>query len=236
MCWKILGIWTVAGVALAGTFYDHITLSPGLSYDQFFRYSSAVVGENYHSISPKLSINWFKNFGKSRWGIAVDVEGDYDIELHSKNMLNNGQRTFNAHSFLFDGKLALLYKVSKTHDVSLALGAGAGSFSLKTFINANSDYTHYAHAYLPFARLYKNYNIFNVPGSFVSELSRVDCYYFQGMGYRFENIFWLQESSTLSQGIKAHYNFWNLNLGLIRNKPWISALHSAGLSYEVRFK
>jgi hypothetical protein len=56
------------------------------------------------------------------------------------------------------------------------------------------------------------------------------------MGYRFENIFWLQESSTLSQGIKAHYNFWNLNLGLIRNKPWISALHSAGLSYEVRFK
>jgi hypothetical protein len=220
----------------AAVLYDECSLSPGLGYNKFQRYSTASVAENYRSISPQLSLMWLKNINPN-WALSLEALGNYDIDLNSKNHINNGLKKFNAHAFVLDGKLTLLYQLSKKHEVRLGLGSGVGCFWLKTFINNNSAYTNYAHAYLPFGRLYKNYALTSsVHGSLMAEYSRIDSYYVQGNGYSVQNTFWLHETDTLSQGIKIDYHYWNLNLGVIKDKPWISAFQSGGLSYEIRFK
>jgi hypothetical protein len=219
----------------AALLYDELTLSPGLTYNKFIHANPDTVASKYRTISPKIGITLLKNF-TPKWGLSFDADADYDIDLNSKNQVNNGAKTFKAHSITLDGKLTLLYTLSKTYDIKLGLGAGVGAFWLKTIISNDSQYNNYLHAYLPYGRLYKGYKINTLDSQCIVEFGRIDSYYFKGIGYHFENTFWLQNNPTMSHGIRFNYHYWDLNLGVIRNKPWNSKFQSGSVSYEIKFK
>lgn len=232
-------LYLASSYAIAATLYDEIALTSGGSAVHFKEYSSVRVYEKYRSLSPAIELNW-KKYIYNNIGLSIDSNGSYDMEIDSHYEINNGARSYKAHGITLDGHLMMLFPLIKKWDLEAGIGAGAGTFWIKSERRPNADYNSYPHGYLPTAQLIKKYSLNkNFRGELMGRVSRLDFEKYNTMlkGYAFfiEHSFLFNESKNLSHGIKVGYSHW------IFDKPLFDITSNSKLSrftigYEFRLR
>jgi len=243
--WHSIVFSFLPGSALWANFhlFDEVRLSFGVGQHDFRDYrldleqSPDFIAQHYNASSPILQLFCDKEFA-TRWHTRWLLDAHYDFSIEAENTVNNGKYVFNGHSLNAELKSLILFNTDRQRGVTLGVGVGLGCFAIKTYYSPlyPTTYDPYPHLMAPIFHIEKNHSFLGVPGCFSAEISRLDFYYFQGIGYQCENILWLQKTPQVDQGLRIQYVYWNLDQGKRRGSRWMSDLHGIRLTLDLRFK
>ncbi len=240
---KICTFLVLSHSLLAQGFFDETSFGIGMTHNHFreraLQNSSQTTGDfiakHYRSSSPALHLSGEKIWN-NEWSMRMTFDGSYDSGCESENVVGNGRFTFEAHSYNAESRLIGLYQTDPHHKIKIGLGIGVGCFGLITHDGFRTPYTHYGHLIAPILHMEQDYQWLSIPAKWSAQVSGVDFYYFSGFSYTLDNQIVFYHSENIDQAIHIQYNYWDLNLGRMRNRNWMSDYHALSWLLEIKFR
>jgi hypothetical protein len=220
---------------------SELRISSGLSFNEFAERKVASNGteirvfQRYKSFAPFTQWQLTSRLAP-RVQSDFKIVSSYDLEPYATNTLNDGNEVSGAHAMVVDLKYAVLYQPDPKKNFMLGIGVGAGNFGLQTDKAPIDPTTHYLHAYLPSLRAQNSYKLMGYQAQWEAELSRIDLYYFNGIGFELTHHLNVYETPHQSQGFFISFSQWSFTIPLLITHPNVKdTLRSLKFGWEVSF-